>query len=404
MRSNRLVRTCLRSSLSGVIFVLVGCAAPDLPPPIFSGSLSDALGAERAAPAIEDPFRLDADARAWLRECVSASAPATERFDTLVGLFGEDGPLAMRYELTQSTGALETLAAGEGNCLSFTILFVALARELGLEARVQEVVIPASRSRLADVTVANRHVVAWGRIDDRPWEVDFGVFRRPVGTAQRLLDDREVAATLASNMGATKLALGGDGTAELRSAVGSVPELAQGWTNLGVALRRAGEDAGAEFAFRRALAAEPGDGSALSGLLALYRASAPQAALELEARMPRLLARNPYFLYSEGLALDRAGEFAAAERHFRRALRMQPDEPWFHIALVRNRLAEGDVDDAIGALERARRVFEDEAQYALLISELLSAPEKGSGASPKAGGAPPAKVPAPQAPPDPGVL
>jgi len=385
VRGNRLLVSALGASLPCMICLLAGCASPGLPPPVFSGSLSDALGPETRADtaSIDDPFRLDDDARAWLHAQIPEATSRYDRLRRLVELFNDDGPLALRYDLTSSTDALETLEAREGNCLSFTILFVALARELGVEARVQEVTIPASRSRLEDLAVANRHVVAWGRIDGRTWEVDFGRFSRPDGTPQRLLDDREVAATLASNRGAAKLARGSDGTPELRVAVGSVPELAQGWTNLGVALRRAGEHAGAEFAFRQALRAEPGDGSALSGLLRLYRETAPDAATKLEARMPQLLARNPYFLYAEGLALQQSGDLAAAENHFRRALRLQPDEPWFHIALVRNRLAAGEVEGAVGALRRAERSVEDEAQYALLVSELLRAPKKRANGSEK---------------------
>lgn len=381
----RLLRSGLRASLLWLVCSLAGCAGQGLPPPVFSGSLADALGPEAEASTIENPFRLDARARRWLHGRMPAEASRRARLRALVGLFRSDGPLALDYELTQSTSALETLAAGRGNCLSFTVLFVALARELGLDARVREISLPESRSRLGDVAVANRHVVAWGRLDGRAWEVDFGFLTRPEGAPQRLLDDREVAAVLASNRGATRLARGEDATAELRGAVGAVPELAQGWTNLGVALTRAGEHAGAEFAFRRALEAAPGDSSALSGLLGLYRDTAPDAAAALEARMSQLLARNPYFLYSEGLALQRAGEFTAAERHFRRALRTQPDEPWFHVALVRNRLSSGDVDDAALALRRAERDVADEAQYAMLVSELLRAPKKGSRAPPAKG-------------------
>jgi hypothetical protein len=51
-----------------MICVFVGCASPGLPPPVFSGSLADALGPESRVDAatIDDPFRLDDDARAWL--------------------------------------------------------------------------------------------------------------------------------------------------------------------------------------------------------------------------------------------------------------------------------------------------------------------------------------------------
>jgi tetratricopeptide (TPR) repeat protein len=360
-----------------LLALLAGCAGPRLPPAVFDGSAADALGAGRPAAIEADPYALDDADRRWLRGQVDTEAAPETRLLALVELFGAGGPLELVYDLAVTTDARGTLAARQGNCLAFTVLFVALARDLGLEAQVQEIAIPAAFSRMQEVVVANRHVVARGRLPGRVWEVDFGQFVRPEGTPERLLSDREVAAAVASNQGAAALAVGADARGLLRSALATDPGLVQGWINLGVALARDDELSGAEFAFRRALELGPGESSALAGLLRLYQAHAPATADELEARLPALRAQNPYNVYFRGLAQERAGDLQGAAESFRHALRLNEQEPWFHLALVRNRVAAGRPEAAHGALVRARSRLGDGDQFALLVAELSAgeAPE-----------------------------
>lgn len=359
------------AALLGALLGLGGCTTTALPPPILDGSLATALGPASGTPEAEDPFHLSAADRRWLVERIDPTLPKPSRFRALLALFDDEGELSLVYDLATSTAASDTLAARRGNCLSFTVLFVALARELGFEARVQEVSIPPAWSRLEDVAVANRHVVAWGRFDGRPWEVDFGRFTRPANAPRRLFDDEEVRAVLASNQGASLLAANEDALPRLRAALHVDDALVQGWINLGVGLARDGELASAEFAFRRALERAPGDASALSGLLRLYRTLDPQRAAELEAVMPRLLARNPWVLYASGQRAVEAGDDAAAIIAFEGAVKAAPQDPWFHLALVKARLAVADASGAERALRRAERRLADPAEYALLVAELL---------------------------------
>ncbi|MEM1434615.1 MAG: tetratricopeptide repeat protein [Pseudomonadota bacterium] len=351
--------------------LLCGCVGPSLPPPVLAGSLDSALGLPAAAVAAEDPFYLSDNDRRWLAARIDRSWSEGARFRALLELFEDDGELALEYDLSASTSATHTLAARRGNCLSFTVLFVALARELDINAQVQEVSIPAAWARLGDVAVANRHVVAWGRIASRAWEVDFGRFTVATTTPRRLLSDREVRAVLASNQGASLLATADDGLPLLRAALRVDEDLAQGWGNLGVGLARLGDLAGAEYAFRRALEHEPGDASALSGLLRLYREIDPATAETLEVVMPRLVSRSPWVRYNRGQQALTQGDLAAALRAFEAAVRTAPDEPWFHLAVVRTRAGMGDRQGAKRALRRAERALRDEAQYALLVEELL---------------------------------
>lgn len=354
---------------------LGGCVSQKLPPRVLNGSLEAAIGPPAAAAMATDPFRLSDEDRRWLGERIDSSSPQLFRFRALLKLFQDSGELALEYDLTTSTSASDTLAARRGNCLSFTVLFVALAREIGIEAHVQAVSIPPAWSRLQNVVVANQHVVAWGRFAGRSWEVDFGRFARAADTPRRLFSDRQIRAVLASNQGASLLAIEDNGLPLLRAALRVDEELVQGWVNLGVGLARNNDPSAAEYAFRRALEHSPGDGSALSGLLRLYQHIDPATAAKLDVLMPALAARNPWVLYARGQQSLAEGDVPNALTVFEAAERSAPQEPWFHIAIVRAHALAGDQRGARRALRRAQRRLGDEAQYALLLAELLQ-PER----------------------------
>jgi len=380
-----------------LLAVLGGCAGPGLPPPVHMApeaspdrlfGTDDPAAAERL-PARSDPFALSPETRSWIRDQVGAGGSTDRRLKELAALFAPDGLLQLDYDLVASQGAEATLEAGRGNCLSFTILFVALARELGLDARIQEVPVARTWSRVEDTVVSDRHVIASGRSPRGFWEVDFGRLTRPSGEPREPLPDRVVAAMLESNQGAAALSRGDSAEAleRLRRAARMAPELGQSWVNLGVALGRAGAPADAELAFRTALIHQPGEPSALSGLMRLYRETGATATADaLEAILPRLLEHNPYHLYNRGLQAEREGNPGRARALFARAVRARPGEPWFHTALIRASLESGDAEAGRVALLRARARVDDPDELRRILAEELLGDEalESTGAAPVA--------------------
>ncbi|HSG90803.1 MAG TPA: hypothetical protein VLA56_16420 [Pseudomonadales bacterium] len=369
-------------ALAVVLVVAGGCSTIELPPPVYvrADATPEALIAadtpDDQAAALDDPFALSDETRRWLQAQMHTGQTQRQRLAALVEIFGPEGPLALDYDLIASQTAEETLASGQGNCLSFTILFVALARELNLEADVHEVPIPASWSRVGSTAVSNRHVIAAGKVGNSHYEVDFGHLVELGVTPSERLDDRQVAAILESNRGAAALANGRseEGLRHLRRAARIDPALGQTWVNIGAALVRRDDRAGAELAFRTGAARSPGDPAALSGLLRLYRETgADEAARLLESRMPALLGRNPYYLYAEGLREEREGHGEAALAFYRRALRYQPDDPWFHMAVIRNRLQAQDRQGTVTALQRALAEMGDDDRLRYLLGRKFGA-------------------------------
>jgi Flp pilus assembly protein TadD len=393
MRPRRWRRALIPPAL---MMALGGCAGVGLPPPVYMESgdtperLLQASGSEAPGPSAAgpDPFALSPETRSWIRERVGTDGSTGRRLNELAALFANGGPLQLDYDLVASQGAEATLEAGRGNCLSFTILFVALARELGLDARIQEVPVARTWSRVEDTVVSDRHVIASGRTPRGFWEVDFGRLTRPSGEPRESLPDRVVAAMLESNRGAAALSRGDSAEAleRLRRSARMAPELEQSWVNLGVALGRSGAAADAELAFRTALVHQPGEPSALSGLMRLYRETgATTTADALEAVLPRLLDQNPYHLYNQGLQAEREGDPGRARALFARAVRARPDEPWFHTALIRASLEAGDREGGRVALLQARaRVDDPDELRRILAAELLGDEEGEAAGAPAA--------------------
>src|SRR5690606_22445049 len=92
---------------------------------------------------------------------------------------------------------------GQVNCVSFTFLYVAMARHLGLDARVNEVDIPPSWDlREREAFLFLRHVNAKIRLGINDYLVlDLEMERYSPAFAQRLISENRAAAQFYNNRG-----------------------------------------------------------------------------------------------------------------------------------------------------------------------------------------------------------
>ncbi len=106
--------------------------------------------AESAPPGV-DIMALSPEIERFIEQRVKRGLPRSARVQELMdALFGKHG-LDIAYGNLRTKTAVETFESRSGNCLSFTILFVALARHVGLEAHFQEVSEILSWDRRGDV-------------------------------------------------------------------------------------------------------------------------------------------------------------------------------------------------------------------------------------------------------------
>jgi tetratricopeptide (TPR) repeat protein len=311
MRRGICVLTCLT-------LLLGACTTTPVAPPVPDGLWQDqafSYDATLVTVSTDSLFALDPDLLRSLRDGKVAATHAGNRSAHLLELvFGADLK-AFAYAGGHSTVAAETWQNRRGDCLSLSIMSLALARALDLPAQVQEVRVPASFDRRGGVDFLNAHVNVLMR-NDRPLRAmnrslpagDIVVdFEPQAGTRQRgtPLSDRAILSRYLNNIAAEHLAQGNNrlAYAHFKAAIVAEPAYAASYSNLAQLYQRAGLLQGAEALLRQALALNEQSDLALGSLhrLLLSQGRIAEAAV-YEQRLLAQREQDPY--YWLGLGLD----------------------------------------------------------------------------------------------------
>ena len=303
------------------------------------------------------PMHLTDEMKEWLHSTVGTYGPKIERLRKLLAAIEDPDNLNVQYDPSYTGTAEEAFTTRRVNCLSYTHLFVGMARELGVDAYFLSVRELERYAKDGDLILVSEHITAGYGAEHERRVLEFFVGPEADYRSAVPISDHDALALYYSNRGA-ELLLGEDnaGAREMLDiAVAVAPGLSDGWINLGVARRRLGDLDGAEEAYRRALKAEPASIPALSNLAALKRRRGERdAAREIMALLSRRRVRNPYVYLALGDASLQHGEADDARRFFRRALRLDKTRAESHAAMGGWALAAGDRRAAVRWLERAR--------------------------------------------------
>ncbi|MBC7685538.1 MAG: tetratricopeptide repeat protein [Bdellovibrionales bacterium] len=144
------------------LLLIAGCSsAPQLPPmPPAHDLFADTAFAPPATPvAAENLFRLSAEMQAYLHSAQFSShlrkaGPESGLVDALY----KKGELKLEYDAAATRNAADTFASKKGNCLSLVIMTAAFAKELGLNMEFQNVLVDEQWSRANDMYFASTHV------------------------------------------------------------------------------------------------------------------------------------------------------------------------------------------------------------------------------------------------------
>lgn len=327
------------------------------------------------------PFEIDESMRTWVRETVRLEGSERRLGHLLKAILERDGR-QMLYQRGSTATAREAWQTSRANCLSFTHLYVGLAREVGLDVYYLRVSDVQRFEKEGDLVIASDHVTAaWGPPGQRR-VLDFS--DRPV-TAYRdtePISDLTAIALHYANVGAERIREGRLHEAEesLRLSVRIDPQLGDGWVNLGVALRRLGRTREAEASFRRAVEVDPRLVPGYNNLAVLLEA---EDRFE-EARRFRDLAssrrdyRDPFSYLALGDLAMRDGDLGEAGRLFQVARKLKPKHAEPLAALGQWALAVGRRDEAERWYLRASSIDPRDARVEALNRLLWggSTPEK----------------------------
>lgn len=351
---------------------LAGCATTGIRPqlgqapvPVDQLLAAGALGAgaEPSELAQIDVLELTPEMVAFVDQNLDGAGNRQARLKRLVdAIMGSD-----RFELIYDDStrtARETFEDRRGNCLSFTNLFVAMARHAGLDARYQEVDVPPDWSVAGNAFLFTQHInvhVNVGPHSERIVDFNIYVFEYGFNPAydRRVISDERARAHYFSNIGVDRMLAGDTAEAFLRfrQAILEDRSFAPAWINLGALYRRENHPAHAETAYLQALKFQPFDPVAMSNLASLYEEQGlAETARVYRNRVQIHRMKNPFYRYRLAQQAVTGGDYQAAIGHLNFAIRKRRHESRFYSLLSISHLMSGDREAAQHWMKRAEAV------------------------------------------------
>lgn len=272
------------------------------------------------------------------KQVIETTRSPSLRLKRLVEFMFEPQGLGVEYDSGATHTVAETFRTRKANCLAFTLLTVALAREAGLDAYGQQIDRVLSWNVVDKVVLQSLHANAGVVIDDRHFVVDVASNEILASSVQHRISDERLLALYYDNR-AMELMVAGR-YAEARSwldmALKYAPDDAAFLNNAGVLSQRMGDVAAAEGLFLSAADKDPRLTSALSNLVAFYQGAGDVArAAQWQARADKVMRSDPFYQFTLGQQKEQSGEFSEALDHYRHAVRLNRDEELFHFGLAR---------------------------------------------------------------------
>lgn len=328
-----------------------------------------------------DILAINDDIKSLLDEEVKHKRSLKERHKKLAGILVQK----IHYDtVNDSYGvktAQETYDTGTGNCLSFSNLFVAMARYAGLNSKFSEIPTLPNWIRDGEILFFTRHIGASTDILNSSTEVmqlnlegdnsrvitmysTQRFYFAPSELAPRNLrvntfgftaiSDKRAFAQYYNNLGSKQLAEGNTPGAfrYFVKAIKTDPGLSFAWSNLGVTYRRNNQFEAAEEAYLQGFSVTQGsrDTSILTimnNLVNLYdKTGEKEKALLYKTQVASFREKNPYYQYVEGKTAYDDSLFEKSVGLFKKAIRLKDDEHLFYYGLALAYLETGEVRKA----------------------------------------------------------
>jgi len=275
------------------------------------------------------------------------------------------GGLGVSYSAFTTGTAREVFESTSANCLGYTLLYVALARHVGLNAQVNQVMIPPTWDMNSDSSYfLIRHVNAKVAIRKVRWQlvrerssiadvsdviVDLEIRRFRPTYAQKILDMQSVEALFYNNRAMEYASIGDDKNAfiYLRRALKAKPDESSIWSNMGSFYRRSGKVVVAESLYKHALSLEANNPTVLSNLAALYQQTGDLVEAEnYRKRVQHYRDSNPYYLYQKATRAKEDGDIPGAISFINRALKKETKDDRLYLLASELYSLSGDADRA----------------------------------------------------------
>jgi len=354
---------------------LAGADGPEISPDeLLAGTLLSLDSGLSDIANDDEVMLLSDDMWRFLETHVDDRARSFVKLNQLVYAVISEGSFDLEYEETTRTAA-DTFRAKRGNCMSFTNMFVVMARAVGLDARFQEVDIPPDWTFNEDTYVLNLHINIYIDLGVTGKHiVDFNIEDFKGSYEMRVVSDQRALAHFFNNLGVERMQYGDITTAFFafrRAIAENDSRFAPAWTNLGTLYNRQGLSEYAEAAYLQALEVDRSDHIAMSNLSALYQRRGDQEqARYYRNRVNSHRKQNPYYRYHMAREAFLAKDYDSAISHLKYAARKRRDEDRFCALLGLVYLHQGDEKKSQKWMARAEKLAETDALKQIYSSKI----------------------------------
>lgn len=306
------------------------------------------------------PFEATPQMLEWAKQVDPPASGDLVRLARLQRALFDTGEFQFIYDGNITATAADAFETRRGNCLSFTSLFIALSRGLGMKTSLVTVQRKVEVTHEEDLVVVSRHVVAGYSLAGELYLYDFYVASDEPYIRRRVVDDVTASALYHTNIGSLALKRGDylGALSNLDLAARLAPGIGAVWVNLGVARRRLGDLTGAARAYERALKNDPGDPSALTNLAYLYRLQGHEAEAKAALQAASKGPSSPFTLIALAGVEEVQGHLKEARHHLLRAKRGYRHVPEVWDALARFASRRGELKRAARYRKKAEKLRE----------------------------------------------
>jgi len=246
----------------------------------------------------------DEEMKAYVARQVGDARLLATRLERLVTGLRKDGYFLDVVDPQTTLTAAQAFRSKGGNCLSWTHLFVALARGAGLDAVYQVVDVPPSWDADAGFLIQYAHinVLLHGLQIEHAYKevviVDFNVIQAGSRVPRRVVPDDYAASLYHANHAAQRMRQGRlrEAFAWLRRAIELAPHNADLWVNLGALYASLKDAASAIAAYDVAIQIDPRHPAALAGLARSHALLGDvELAADLQMRVRNSVGKSAYY-------------------------------------------------------------------------------------------------------------
>ncbi|MDN3639337.1 hypothetical protein QWY82_11030 [Simiduia curdlanivorans] len=275
----------------------------------------------------ENPFALTEDMKRFAHHYAPKTMSANFRLKQLVWAIMSPNTLGLDYNPTATYTAAESFARREANCLSFTMLLISMAEEVGLKAELNEVSIPPTWDlQDGNRLVYYRHVNALVKLRQHPDAVvDINMEDYNENYEQSTLSKAEAEALYYNNRGVEAMSDQAYTQSFLyfRKAILLSPSTHFIWSNLGVLYNRTDQRDLAEASFKHALSFGKFEPVAASNLARIYETSDRESQAEaIHQALKNFHKRNPYLQFKRALDNQQQGDNEKALAYVNKAIKL----------------------------------------------------------------------------------